>query len=199
VGTIHKNSKKAFLKDMVYPNKGFDPSEIEKFRKELSKSGRNFRIVESEDNSEEYVNFQFIGMYEGREVIYDAVIYTLRLHHSSELYDLAEHKAAQRIPNFHPIRYDEDENGNMKVLGSEDEEMGLILAEIMAELEEEEAVKVQEHVDIDDSIDFGVALDIGLNVETVSDRVIEQFIKNYNDDNLKLDPTLYSFVNEEEE
>lgn len=184
---------------MVYPNKGFDPSEIEKFRKELYKSGKNFRVVESEDNSEEYVNFQFIGMYEGREVIYDAVIYTLRLHHSSELYDLAEHKAAQRIPNFHPIRYDEDENGNMKALGSEDEEMGLILAEIMAELEEEEFVKVQEHVDVDDSIDYGVALDIGLHVETVSDRVIENFIKNYNEDTLKLDPTLYSFVNEEEE
>jgi hypothetical protein len=184
---------------MVYSNKGFDPSEIEKLRQSLQKHGKSYEIVSSEDNSDEYVNFRFIGIYEGKEVIYDAVIYTLRLHHNSEVYELAEHKAAQRVPNFRPISYDEDENGNMKALTAEDEEMGLILAEIIAELEEEEAVKVHEHVELDDTADFGVALDIGLHVENVSDQVISQFVKNYNEDTLKLDPTHYSFISEDEE
>jgi hypothetical protein len=184
---------------MNYRNKGFEPAEIEKFRIHLAKIGKPYSIVDSEDNSDEYVNFRFIGMFEGKEVIYDAVIYTLRLHHNSEVYELAEHLAAKRIPNFKPIRYDEDDEGNMKALSPQDEELGLLLAEIIAEIEEEESVKVQEHVEIDDTADYGIALDAGLNVEEVTDGVIKKFISDFNDDSLNLDPTLYSFVTQEEE
>lgn len=180
-------------------NQGYNPEEIEKLKQQMSASGKSFVIVESEDNSDEYMNFYFIGMYEGKEVIYDAALYTLRLHHSSELYELAEHKAAQRFPEYHKIAYEEDENGDIEPLGDLEEEIGLFITESMEEMEEEETVKVQEHVDEDLNIDFGIGLDVGLNIDRVSDEVINKFINDFNDDNLKLDDTLYSFQTKEED
>lgn len=184
---------------MSNTNKGFDPEKIEEFRKKLKETGKSFLLINAQDNSDEYMNFQFVGIYEGREVIYDAVIYTLRLQHSSEIYEIAEHKAAKKFKNYKPIKYQEDENGNLIPLTAEDEEMGLYMAEVMADLEDEEAVKVQEHVEIDENVDFGVALDIGLNIEKVTVKVINRFIKDFNKDTLSLDTTMYSFVNEDDE
>ena len=184
---------------MQTTNQGFSPKEIEKLNKEMATSGKTFVLVATEDNSEDFVNFWFIGKYEGKEVIYDAVIYTLRVQHSSEIYELAEHRAAQRFPEYQKITYEEDENGDIEPLDSLEEEIGLFMAEVIEELEEEEAVKVKEHVDMDEHVDFGIGLDIGLNVEEVTEEVIVKFIKDFNDDNLQLDPTLYSFAYEGEE
>ena len=100
---------------MYFENPGFDPKNIEKLEKELSQAGKNYKIISGEGNSEEFVNFWFIGMYEGKKVIYDAALYTLRLHHSSEVYELAEHEAAKKFPNFKGINYEEDEEGNWMV------------------------------------------------------------------------------------
>ena len=183
---------------MQHKNKGFEPQVIADYRKKMQAKNQNYLIVESEDNGEEYINFYFIGEYEGKEVVYDAVLYTLRIHYHSELFELAEHKAAQRFPNYKSIRYEEDENGNMKALNDEMEEIGLYLAEVMMELEEEEAVKVQEHLYLDPNVDFGVGLDAGLHVEEITPEVISRFIKQYNEDSLELDETLYTFEEEED-
>ncbi|RZS97561.1 hypothetical protein [Cecembia calidifontis] len=184
---------------MKYQNEGFNPEHIEALKKELAASKKTYKINESEDNSDEFVNFYFVGMYEGKEVIYDAALYTLRLHHSSELYELAEHEAAKKFPNFKGIKYEEDENGNLKPLSSEEEEIGWFITEIIMEMEEEEAVKVQEFVDIDTNHDYGIGLDAALNLEYIDDKVIAKFVKDFNDDTLVLDDTLYSFQSEEEE
>lgn len=180
-------------------NEGFSQSKIQEMREEMNKSNQLFIINENEENSDEYVNFFFIGKYDEKEVIYDAVIYTLRLHHSSEVYEIAEHRAAKRFPNYKKINYQEDENGDLAALDFVEEEIGLYMAEVIMELEEEEAVKVQEHVEVDPYLDFGIGLDIGLNVDTINSQVIEKFIKDYNEGNLKLDKTLYSFQMEENE
>ncbi|SNS15160.1 hypothetical protein SAMN06295967_10484 [Belliella buryatensis] len=185
---------------MKYRNEGFDPEIIEALKKELASSGKSFKVIEGdEENSDEFVNFLFIGMYEGKEVIYDAALYTLRLHHSSEVYELAEHEAAKKFPNFNGIKYEEDENGNLKPLSSEDEEIGWFITEIIMEIEEEETVKVQEFIDIDTHHDYGIGLDASLNVEFIDDKVIEKFIKEFNEDTIKLDETFYAFQSEEEE
>jgi hypothetical protein len=183
----------------MYQNKGFDPAVIQEYRERMQGRNQSFLLNEKEENNEEFVNFFFIGMYEGKEVIYDAAIYTLRLQHSSEIYELAEHKAAQRFPEYQQIKYEEDENGDLNILGAKEEEIGLYMAEVMVELEEEEAVKVQEHVDVDEHLDFGIGLDIGLNVEKITDKVIEKFVKDYNEDTLKLDQTMYSFQHDDDE
>lgn len=180
-------------------NQGFDPQEIEQLRKEMADLGQSFTVIESEDNSDDFMNFYFIGAYEGKEVIYDAALYTLRLQHSSEIYELAEHKVAQKFPNYTSIVYEEDENGDIEPLSSEEEEIGLYMTEVMDELEEEEAVKVQEHVDVDPNIDFGIGLDIGLHVDVINSTVIEKFIKDFNAGNLKLDTTHYSFQFDDED
>mgnify|MGYP005862425691 CR=1 FL=1 len=184
---------------MPLKNAGFDPINIKKLKQELEEAHKNFKIIPDEENSEEFVNFYFLGMFEGKEAIYDAALYTLRLHHSSEVYELAEHEAAKKFPNFKGITYEEDENGNMKPLSSEEEEIGWFITEIIMEMEEEETVKVQEFIDIDTNHDYGVGVDAALNVEEINEAVISKFVKEFNDDTIVLDDTMYSFQTEDDE
>lgn len=184
---------------MQHINEGISPESIEALKNELSASGKSFKIIPSGDNSEEFVNFYFVGMYEGREVIYDAALYTLRLHHSSEIYELAEHKAAQKFPNFKGIHYEEDENGNLKPLSPDEEEIGLYITEVIMQLEEDEEVKVQEFIDVDTNHDYGIGLDAALNLEYIDEDAIARFVREFNEDSIQLDDTLYSFQSEEEE
>ena len=183
---------------MLPTNEGFQIKTIEMVKAELKTINKSYKVIDSDDNGDEYLNFQFLGVYEGAEVIYDAVIYTLRLQHESELYEIAEHEAAKRFSSFKKIKYEEDENGDMKVLDVDEEEIGLFMAEIIMELEEEEKVKVQEHIEIDHNLDFGIGLDVGLNVEKITDEVVENFIAKFNDDSLSLDETWYSFQMEQD-
>lgn len=180
-------------------NKGYDPETIASYRKRMLSSGRNYVLDTDDDQSDEYMHFYFIGLYEGREVIYDTVIYTLRLQHESELFEVAEHRAAQHFPAYKKIAYDEDDDGNLKALDPLEEEIGLFMAEVIMELEEEGAIKVREHVDQDIHVEFGISLDVGLNVEQVTPEVIVKFIRDFNDDSLSLDPTLYSFQTQDQE
>lgn len=184
---------------MLSNNKGFDPVVIKEYSERIGSSNQNFILIDSEDNSEEYANFYFIGMYEGKEVIYDAVIYTLRLHHLSEVYEVAEHKAANHFPEFKKIKYEEDENGDLEALDPLEEEIGLFIAETIMEIEEEEEVKVREHVEVDPSNDFGIGLDVGLHMDSITKDVIKKFVDDYNEDNLELDNTLYSFQTQDAE
>jgi len=178
-------------------NEGFDSEKIKQYQAKMNSDG--FLIVESEDNGEEYMNFMFIGEYKDRKVVYDAVIYTLRLNHHSELYEIAEEQTSERYPEFNSMAYSVDENGDLKELSEIEEEIGLFMTELILELEEEGEVKVKEHVDIDASLEFGVGLDIGLNVEEVTEEVIAKFIKDFNSNSLKLDTTLYAFETEDSE
>ena len=73
------------------------------------------------------------------------------------------------------------------------------MAEVILELEEEGTIKVKEHIEIDPNSEFGVSLDVGLQVENITSKTIEKFIKDYNEDNLKLDDTLYTFQTQDQE
>lgn len=183
----------------LYQNKGFDPEVINEYQSQITASGKSFIYDDDDENSDEYAHFYFVGKFEGKDVIYDAVIYTLRLQHESELYEIAEHKAAKHFPEYKKISYEEDENGNLESLDPLAEEIGLYMAEVIMELEEEEAVKVQEHVDVEANCEFGVSLDVGLHREKITEQVIAKFIKDYNEDALALDKTLYSFQTQDEE
>ena len=177
---------------MVY-NKGFDPNTIQDYKNKMQASGTAYVESDEDERNDEYSHFYFIGLYEGKEVIYDTVMYTLRLQHESELFEIAEHRAAQHFPEYRRISYEEDENGNLVALDPLEEEIGLYIAEVIMELEEEEAVKVREHVDLDVNADFGVALDVGLHREKITALEMEKFIRDFNDDALELDENMYSF------
>jgi hypothetical protein len=180
-------------------NKGYDPAVIEEYRQNMKSEGKDWLLDDDEEQTDEYVHFYFIGFFEGKEVIYDAVMYTLRFQHESEMFEIAEHRAAKHFPEYKKINYEEDENGNLENLDPLEEEIGLFMAEVILELEEEEAVKVKEHVDIDPHSDFGVTLDVGILAEKITDKEIQKFIRDFNEDTLTLDETLYSFQTEDVE
>src|SRR5690349_18682421 len=184
----------------VIRNKGFEPEVISDYKRRAKALGMSFLSSDEEENSDESLHFYFVGKDDsGNEVVYDAMMYTLRLQHESEMFEIAEHRAAKHFPNYKKITYEEDENGNLEALDDQEEEIGLFMAEVILELEEEESVKVKEHVDMDIHADFGISLDIGLHTEKISPSVIEKFIHDFNSDSLQLDPTLYSFQTKEEE
>ena len=181
-------------------NIGFEPEVISDYKRRMKALGLSFLEDESDDNNDEYLHFYFVGKHDdGREVVFDAVMYTLRLQHESEMFEIAEHRAAKHFPDYKKITYEEDENGNLAALDDQEEEIGLFMAEVILELEEEDAVKVKEHVDMDVRAEFGVALDIGIHVEKITPDVVEKFINDFNNDSLQLDTTLYSFQTSEEE
>lgn len=175
------------------PNSGYDLEVIKDYKERIALSGKSYLLDEEDEQSDEYVHFYFIGKYDTAEVIYDCILYTLRFQHESELFDIAEHKAAQHFPQYKKIKYEENENGDLKTLDDLEEEIGLYMAEVMVELEEEGEVKVCEHVDIDTGHDFGIGLDASLHLETITPQQIDRFINDFNTDNLKLDSSLYSF------
>jgi hypothetical protein len=174
-------------------NKGFDPQTIQEYKNKMKMSGAPWLEDPDDERTDEYAHFYFAGMFEGREVLYDTVMYTLRLQHESELFEIAEHRAAQHFPEYKKITYEEDENGNLAALDPLEEEIGLYIAEVIMDLEEEEAVKVREHVDLDVNTDFGVSLDVGLQREKITASEIEKFVRDFNEDTLALDENMYSF------
>ncbi|MGA0558659.1 hypothetical protein ACO2Q8_18505 [Larkinella sp. VNQ87] len=186
----------------TYKNEGFDPATIQRLKEECQAEGSAFVYVEDEDddlevlNSGECVHVQFVGKYKGDEVIYDAIIYTLRLHHSSLVYEMAMEKVKKSFPQYVPV---EDRKPGYRIDPELEEEIELFLTELIEEIEENESVKVQEHIETDLDFEFGISLDVCLNVEEISEDVIEDFIEQFNNNTLKLDTTLYSFTSEETE
>lgn len=180
-----------------YKNLGFDPKEIKQLQHECLLAEASFVYYEDlsidEPRGDEYAHFHFVGEYENQEVIYDAILYTLRMHHSSLVYDEAEKRAIKAFPLFVPIeKRDETFQANDDL----DEEVELLIMEIMEEIEENEEIKVIEHVSTDPNTDYGICLDICLNVEKITDQIIEKFVRDFNGNTLKLDPTLYTFKSE---
>ncbi len=181
-------------------NEGYNPEEIKLLREECQEEGTNFIHCDDEDvsasDSGELAHVQFVGNYKGQEVIYDAIIYTLRLHHSSLVYEKAVEQAQKVYPKYLPF----DERGpNYKIKPEEEEEAEELITELIESIEEEEEVKVKEHLEIEADFEYGVGLDACLNVEAITDEVITKFIEDFNSGRLKLDTTLYSFSSSEDE
>lgn len=182
-------------------NPGFDPEEIAQLKKECRAEGMTFVYVEDgfdEDDEEnnEHAHVQFIGYHNTQEVVYDALIYTLRLHHSTLVYDLALERVQKQIPGYLPP--DERSVDTPEDLEN-DEEAELLLTEYIEEIEENEEVKVSEHIEIDTDFEYGIGLEVGLNREEITEKVVNDFIAHYNAGRLKLDPMVYSFRSSEDE
>lgn len=182
-------------------NPGFDPEEIAQLKKECRAEGMNFIYVEDEFEEEEgdnneHAHVQFIGYHNSREVVYDAFIYTLRLHHSSLVYDLALERLQSQMPDY----IVPEERSITDVVDPEvDEEAELLLTEYIEEIEENEEIKVSEHVEIDTEFEYGIGLEVGLNKTEITEKVINDFIAHFNAGRLNLDKNMYSFVSDEED
>ena len=168
-------------------NAGYTQEEIDLLKEECKELDQSFVLIDDEPEEEaDYVQFQFVGKHEGKEVIYDAVLSTLSMHHSSRLYEEAEKKIVKIYKDFVPYEL-RDENSPVN------EEAELMMEELIQEMEDEETIKVSEFVEIDMDFDFGIGIDAALNVEEITVDVIEKFISDFNNGTLKLDKTLYSF------
>lgn len=180
-------------------NLGFDPAEIEQLKNECQEAEQDFVYFEDEleegnEAADEFVHIQFVGEHKGKEVIFDAVLYTLTLHFSSLVFEKAEKKAATAFPTYVP----QDERGeNFVANDALDEEVELMITELIEEIEENEEVKVSEHVEIDEDFEYGIGLDVCLNVDEITDDVVEKFVASFKTGTLKLDPTLFSFKSED--
>lgn len=168
-------------------NIGYDKEEIEFFKKECEAEDSNYLIVEDEEglgDSPEFAHFQFIGKYEGKEVIYDALMATLAFHFDSTIWNMALERLAKELntdpESIDTEKYEED------------------LFEIMDEIEDEEGFKVAESVEIDPDFEYGVGIEVQLNVPEITHEVIVEFIENFNNNTLDLDKTLYSFTEDTE-
>ena len=179
-------------------NKGYDAEVIADYVRRMEALGKNFILSSEDEMTDEMAHFTFIGTYDGKPVIFDTVMYTLRLQHESEMFEIAEHRAALQFPDYEKITYDEDENGNLQVLDEREEEIGMFMAEVILELEEEDSVKVREHIDYDLHADFGIGLDVGLHLDQITEKEITRFVEAFNAGTLKLDKTLYSFQTDSE-
>lgn len=183
-----------------YKNEGFDPEEVNALKEECQAAGKSFIYVEDDDlevlESGECVHIQFPGQYQGQEVIYDALVYTLRLHHSSLVYEMAVEEVQKTYPDYIPP---EERESGYKIAPDREEEAETALTEIIGEIEDTESVKVQEHIETDTDSDYGVALDVCLNAEDITDEVIDNFIQQFKANSLSLDTTLYSFTSEDDE
>ena len=186
---------------LLKDNLGLDPKEIEQLKAECKADGKKFVYFEDElgdepDNVEEFVHVQFVGNYKGQEAIFDAVIYSLRLHFNSIVYETAERKALKTYPLYVPMENrDETYEANEDI----DEEVELYITELIEEIEENEEVKLSEHLEIDEKFEFGIGLDVCLNVDEVDDAIVTKFVDEYLAGTIKLDQTMYSFKSEYED
>lgn len=155
----------------------------------LKKSGKAFIMDDSDVATEEYAHFFFAGGYEGRVRLFDCTLYTLRLFHEGELLDVVQQKALEQFPEYKSLEQLEEITGT-----DEDNKVSLFMAEMIVELEEEEAVKVQEHVDLITDHEPGISVNVGLHTEEITTGLIEQFIIDFNANKLQLDDTFYSFT-----
>jgi hypothetical protein len=80
-----------------------------------------------------------------------------------------------------------------------DEEVELYITELIEEIEENEEVKLSEHLDIDEDFEFGIGIDVCLNVDEINDNVVTKFVDDYLAGTIKLDPTMYSFKTDYED
>lgn len=168
-------------------NKGLEQSEVARIKKLCEESGRNFVYNTDEERDENFTHFFFVGDHEGKEVVFNGFMYSLEMEYISTLYDEAQAVLIERIPDLK----EED-------LESESDELLGQLESVVAELEDSGEVQVQEFVEIDESVEYGVGVNVCLNLLDITDEDITAFVKAYKEDKLELDTTSYSFDFDEE-
>ncbi|MFB0908185.1 MAG: hypothetical protein ACI9V1_000010 [Spirosomataceae bacterium] len=167
-------------------NIGFNAEEIAQLRAECLKEGKPYVLVEDEADFAETgqaVHFQFVGMKHNQQVIYDVLMTTLEMEYQLELYDTAAEEISEEV-----------KTKNI----SDEAKIEEMLEETMNLLEEEEAVKVAEQLNIDPDFEYGIGIEYVKNIPIITDKEIRKFIQEFSEDKLKIDKTLYSFESENE-
>ncbi|MGB0522074.1 MAG: hypothetical protein ACPGJS_03900 [Flammeovirgaceae bacterium] len=163
-------------------NLGYDQTEIDKVKQEIKASKHLFIWNEEEELDENYGHFFFVGKHKGKEVIFDAFLYTLEMEYATKSFDVAMNLLLNRFPEFADADFEAEE-------GEHIEQFEVTLMEV----EEEGLARVTESIDFDEEAGYGVGINVCLNVQEVTPEVINNFIKNFNNDQVNLDKTEYDF------
>jgi len=180
-------------------NPGYDPAEIAKFQEELKLSGKIFKYVDEDEVSDEMAEFHFLGKQNGKPVIFDCLLGTLQLAYESNLLEMAEMKTKEKFPDYRGFDFEIDEKGNAISSGEESEEIEAYKAYAMYEIEEAGEANVAESVELDESFDYGVGLEVYLNVLEVTETTVIKFINDFNEGKVELDPVRYSFESDDDD
>jgi hypothetical protein len=179
-------------------NPGYDSAEIHRLKNELLLSGKSFSYVDEEEVSSEMAEFFFVGKHEGKEVIFDCLLGTLRLAYESNLLELAEARTKEKFPDYRGFDYD-PENPDSEEEPEEPEEIEAYKAFAIYEIEEAGEANVAESISYDEQFEYGLGLEVYLNVPEITEDTIEQFIQDFHQGTLRLDPVRYSFESEDDE
>ncbi|NMM49321.1 hypothetical protein [Marinigracilibium pacificum] len=155
---------------------------IEKIKSEK----KAYLINDEEENSPDFVNFFFITEKNGEEELVNAVLYTLEMYYQSEVFAKAEDETLKRYPEYEKLQKGKE------LPEQKTEEIEMFLTEVMDQIEEDGEIQVSEHV-FEENEDGVLMVEAGLNMPEVTETEIMNFINNFNNDNLSLDDSLYSF------
>lgn len=179
-------------------NPGFSTEEIQNLKNLCKTSGKSYVTIDDEDlpvgNDNEMTHIQFVGLFKGKEVIFDAMLYTLQIHYASVIYEEAEREVIKQYPLYVPLDLrDETYQANEEL----DEEVEVMILEIIDALEETDEVKVSEFLTIDEDFDFGIGVEAAIYVPELTEDVISKFVTQFNQGTFVPDLTMYSFKSEE--
>jgi hypothetical protein len=166
---------------LFYMNKGLTSEAIQALRDRCQKSGKSFVINEEAEQTQESVCFYFVGEYKGKAVIFDACLYTLRIEYEMELYEEAEVRTDEAFEDFDLESH------------ADNEEAMQYFNKMLKEIQKEKSIEVSEYIEFDETVEYGVGMDICLNVKAVNESVIEKFIQQFNKGTFKASEELHSF------
>ncbi|MBD0405271.1 hypothetical protein [Flammeovirga sp. EKP202] len=157
---------------------------ISKVKGQIQKTGKPFVFTAPEDNDESQVQFQFLGSKDGKEVVYDAFLYTLEMEYFAKIHEEATQLVIDENPKFKGADFDVMDGPHIDAL-----------EEISAELAKSDEYDVAEFIEErpEDADEDGIPLDVCLNVTSITEEAIVKFVTEFNEGTLKLDDTVYSF------
>lgn len=177
----------------------FDNNDCHSIRNYLKENQLEWVYDYAEEQNEDSAFFFFDGYHKGKKVIFDVFLMPLSLHYMAMVEEIADQEVQKLFPEY---------KGYESTAQLSEEKMEAIWekkAEIIAEIEAEGDLKVQEFIEVDDSDieteqdDLMVLLTVALNVDEINADVINKFVKAYKNNTLQLDENLYSFSIEDDD
>ena len=160
-------------------------SEIEKLRQKCVAAGKSFIYNPNEemDEDKQSANFYFIGKNKAKEVIFEAFLMTSRFDYQMCLMEEAENKMLEKYPELEGVDYDDYTEAQQD-----------LYEDFCDQVYENDLIKVQEFVEVfDEGNPHQLSMEASLNVREINDKVIEQFVRDYNAGSLELDDRLHTF------
>ncbi len=159
--------------------------QIEELKRVFAQTGKLFIPSPEAELDDEFqtASFMFLGKFEGKEMLFDAFMMTLIQDYRMNITEQTEERMLNLYPELEEESYDDftelqkDEYDN-----------------IFESIYRSDLIKVQENITVHPSNSGEcMELDITLDVRKIDDKVIQDFIRNFNAKSLELNENLRSF------